>query len=214
VKRLVALLLLIVVMAGAVQADTGSRIAQSLRARGLEPEMVVLLVAMLPIVELRGAIPVGENLFRLPLWKTVSLAIVGNMLPILLVVFLLKRLTVWFGRIALFRRFFDWLFRRTRARSGVIARYEFWGLVIFVGIPLPMTGAWTGAVASVLMAMPYGRSLLAILTGVLVAAVVVTMLSLLRLWGALIAGAAILLIVLFGILRSRRRDPGPCGRDA
>jgi len=64
------------------------------------------------------------------------------------------------------------------------------------------------------MAMPYGRSLLAILTGVLVAAVVVTMLSLLRLWGALIAGAAILLIVLFGILRSRRRDPGPCGRDA
>lgn len=201
------------VLADSAQADTGSRIAQSLRRRGLAPEAVVLLVAMLPIVELRGAIPVGENLLRLPLWKTVSLAIVGNMLPILLVVFLLEQLTVWLGRVPLFRRFFDWLFRRTRARSGVIARYEFWGLVIFVGIPLPMTGAWTGAVASVLMAMPYGRSLLAIFVGVLLAAVVVTMLSLLRIWGALLAGAVLLVLAILAFIRSRR-NPGQKAQDS
>ncbi len=213
-RRIAALALLIVVLANTVQADTGSRIAQSLRARGLSPEMVVLLVAMLPIVELRGAIPVGENLFHLPLWKTTSLAIVGNLLPILLVVFLLERLTVWLGHIGLFRRFFDWLFRRTRARSGVIARYEFWGLVMFVGIPLPMTGAWTGAVAAVLMGMPYWRSLLAIFIGVLIAAVVVTMLSLLRFWGALIAGVAILLVLLVGIVRARRKRGTVPGRES
>jgi uncharacterized membrane protein len=206
VKRLLAVVLLFAIVAGVAQASTGSRIAQSLRARGLSPEATVLLVAMLPIVELRGAIPVGENLFHLPLWKTLCLAVVGNMLPILLVVFLLERLTVWLGHVGLFRRFFAWLFARTRARSGVIARYEFWGLVLFVGIPLPMTGAWTGAVASVLMDMSYGRALLAIFTGVLLAATVVTMLSLLRLWGAVIAGLAILLIVLTGVIRARRKD--------
>ncbi len=205
-KRLLAVVLLFAIVAGVAQASTGSRIAQSLRARGLSPEATVLLVAMLPIVELRGAIPVGENLFHLPLWKTLCLAVVGNMLPILLVVFLLERLTVWLGHVGLFRRFFAWLFARTRARSGVIARYEFWGLVLFVGIPLPMTGAWTGAVASVLMDMSYGRALLAIFTGVLLAATVVTMLSLLRLWGAVIAGLAILLIVLTGVIRARRKD--------
>ncbi len=212
-RRTFALVLIIMVLAGSAQADTGSRIAQSLRTRGLAPEAIVLLVAMLPIVELRGAIPVGENLFHLPLWKTLSLAIVGNMLPILLVVFLLERLTVWLGRVPLFRRFFDWLFRRTRSRSGVIARYEFWGLVIFVGIPLPMTGAWTGAIASVLMALPYGRALLAIFLGVLVAAVVVTMLSLLRLWGALLAGTVLLVLAVLAVVRSRRK-PGQDRQDS
>lgn len=204
-RKLACLVLLAAVTAGLAHAGAGDRIAQSLHQRGLSPELVVLVVSMLPIVELRGAIPVGEVLFRLPLWKTLLISIAGNMVPIFLVVLLLERLVVWLGRVAVFRRFFEWLFRRTRSRSGVIARYEFWGLAVFVGIPLPGTGAWTGAVAAVVMGLPYWRSLLAIFLGVLMASAVVTMLSILRMWGAVIAGAALAVVVVQAVTAALRR---------
>lgn len=204
-RRLLSLVLLALAAAGFAHAGTGDRVAQSLHQRGLSPELAVLVVSMLPIVELRGAIPIGEVLFRLPLWKTLVISIAGNMAPIFLVVILLDRLTVWLGRVAVFQRFLGWLFKRTRSRSGVIARYEFWGLAIFVGIPLPGTGAWTGAVAAVVMGLPYWRSLLAIFIGVLMAAAVVTMLSVLRVWGAVIAGAALAVVVVQAITAALRR---------
>jgi len=146
-RAVVAVLLLVAVL-GTAQAGTGERIAEKLRAKGLSPEMVVVAVSMLPVVELRGALPIGNNLFHLPLWKTLLLSVVGNMIPIFLVVLLLERVVALLGRIRFFKRFFDWLFKRTRSKSGAIAKYEFWGLAIFVGIPLPGTGAWTGAVAA------------------------------------------------------------------
>ena len=83
-RAAVAALLLLAVM-GTAQAGTGERIAEKLRARGLSPEMVVVAVSMLPVVELRGALPIGINLFHLSLWKVLVLAIVGNMIPIFLV---------------------------------------------------------------------------------------------------------------------------------
>ncbi len=191
-----------------VNAQTGERIAEGLKQKGLSPELVVFLVATLPIVELRGAVPIGNNLFNLPLPKTIFLSVTGNILPIFLILLLLERAVVLLGHIPLFKRFFDWLFQRTRKRSGVIARFEFWGLVIFVGIPLPMTGAWTGAVAAVLMGMSYWRALFGIFLGVLMAAVIVTSLSLMGWWGGIIAGAIIMAIVFYQWLGNRdRRRP-------
>ncbi|MEO0052582.1 MAG: small multi-drug export protein [candidate division WOR-3 bacterium] len=204
-RRLFGILLLVAVPA-LVYAGSGERVAEWLGARGLSPQLVVLLVSMLPIVELRGAVPIGNNLFGLPLWQTLLLAIGGNMLPIFLVVLLLEKAVEWLGHIAVFRRFFDWLFQRTRKRSGVIERFEFWGLVIFVGIPLPMTGAWTGSVAAVLLGMPYFRALLGIFLGVLMAAVIVTALSLLKWWGVAIAVVLISIITLQQFLSARRRS--------
>jgi uncharacterized membrane protein len=205
-----SVLLALALLATAAQAGAGDRIANGLRERGLSPQAVVFVVAMLPIVELRGAVPIGNNLFRLPLWQTLTLSIAGNMLPILLVILLIERVVELLSRVRLFKRFFDWLYARTRRRSGVIQRYEFWGLVVFVGIPLPMTGAWTGALAAVLLGMSYWRSLLACLLGVLMAAVVVTGLSVMGVWGAVIAGAALLGLVGQAVLR-RRRTGGSAG---
>ena len=205
VKFLLTTAIFLALAAGIAHADTGTRIAQSLRDKGMSPEAIVLIVSMLPVVELRGAIPIGEVVFRLPLWKTLLISIVGNMMPIFLVVLFLERLTVWLSHIALFRRFFEWLFKRTRAHSATIARYEFWGLAIFVGIPLPGTGAWTGAVAAVLMDMPYWRSLLSIFLGVLMAAAVVTLLSVLRVWGLVIACVALAWVLIQGAVSLRRR---------
>jgi len=209
VKRqhaVVVLLLLSVI--SVAEAGTGERIATALQSHGLSRELVVFTVAMVPVVELRGALPIGINLLGLGLWKTLALAVTGNMVPILLVLLLLDKLTVLLSRVAVFKRFFDWLFKRTRARSGVIARYEFWGLAIFVGVPLPGTGAWTGSVAAVLMGMPYWRALLSILLGVLMAAAVVAALCLLGKWGAVVAGLALLAVLLQGIMsivRARRQ---------
>lgn len=184
---------------------TGERIAQGLRERGLSPELVVVAVATLPIVELRGAVPIGINLFRMAWWKAVLLSVFGNMIPIFLVLLFLDRLTGWLGRLPVFERLFDWLFKRTRRKSGLIERYEFLGLAVFVGIPLPMTGAWTGSVAAVLVGMAYWRAMLAIFLGVLMAAAIVTTLSLLGLWGALLAGVALAAIVVRAVFRSRKR---------
>jgi uncharacterized membrane protein len=198
--------LLLVLLPALVYAGSGERLAEWLKLRGLSPQLIVFLISMVPIVELRGAVPIGNNLFQLPLWQTLALSITGNMVPIVLVLVLLEKAVELLGHIRIFRRFFDWLFTRTRKRSGVIARFEFWGLVIFVGIPLPMTGAWTGSVAAVLLGMPYGRALFGIFLGVLMAAVIVTSLSLLKWWGALIAGVVLVGIVVQQVLMLIRRS--------
>jgi uncharacterized membrane protein len=207
-KRILIALLLFLLIAGIAQAGKGEQIAEKLKEKGLSPEMVVVIVSMLPVFELRGALPIGINLFKMPLWKTLVLAIIGNMIPIFLVILLLEKVVTFLGRFKIFKRFFDWLFARTRSKSGSIAKYEFWGLAIFVGIPLPGTGAWTGAIASVAMDMPYWRSLLSIFFGVLMAAAVVTLLCLLGIWGAIIASVALLVALaqtIISAVRSRRR---------
>ncbi|MGC9111090.1 MAG: COG2426 family protein [candidate division WOR-3 bacterium] len=206
-------LLLVAALPALVYAGTGEQLAEWLKVRGLSPQLIVFLISMVPIIELRGAVPIGNNLFHLPLSQTLILAITGNMVPIVLVLLLLEKAVELLGHIRVCKRFFDWLFQRTRSRSGVIARFEFWGLVIFVGIPLPMTGAWTGSVAAVLLGMPYGRALAGIMLGVLLAALIVTTLSLLKWWGALIAGVVLAVIICQQVwTRLRRfRKSSPAG---
>jgi uncharacterized membrane protein len=198
-SRLVLALLLLAVVAGAAPANTGQAAADWLRARGLSPELVVVLIAALPIVELRGAVPVGIIVFCMPWWQAVLWAILGNIAPILLVLLLLERIVAWLGRIPLFRRFFEWLFARARSKSGSIQRYQFWGLATFVGIPLPGTGAWTGSVAAEVLGLSYWKALSAIVVGVLMASAVVTFLSVLGRqyrW----AGIALVVLIVVGFV--------------
>jgi uncharacterized membrane protein len=175
----VVAVLLLAVVVGTARADTGLEAANWLRARGLSPELVVVLIAALPIVELRGALPVGILFFCMPWWQALLLAVLGNIAPIIVVLLLLDRIVAWLSHVALFRRFFEWLFARARSKSASIQKYEFWGLATFVGIPLPGTGAWTGAVAAEVLGLSYWKSLLSIFVGVLMAAGVVTFLSVL-----------------------------------
>jgi len=145
---------------------------------GLSPEAVVLLLAMLPIFELRGSVPVGILFFRLPVADTAIYSIVGNMLPILFLLFLFEPAYRRLSRYPVFDRLFEWVFRRTRRKGKVIERLKFVGLVVFVAIPLPVTGAWTGSVAAFLFRIPVWQALPAILCGVLIACTVVTLASL------------------------------------
>ena len=145
---------------------------------GLSPEVVVLLLATLPIFELRGSVPVGILLFQLPVAKTAIYSIVGNMLPIIPILLLFEPVYRWLSRYPTFDRLFEWIFRRTRRKGKVIERLKVVGLVIFVSIPLPVTGAWTGSVAAFLFRIPVWQALPAILCGVTIACVVVTLATL------------------------------------
>lgn len=170
----------------------GERIAQFLRDHGCPPKLAVVLVATLPIVELRGAIPVGINLFDEPWHLVLPLAVVGNMLPIPFILLLLGPLSRVCMKVPLGRRFFEWLFARTRHKTASIEKYETLGLTIFVAIPLPATGAWTGAIAAFLLGLTFPHALWSILLGVVIAGVIMTVLSLMGWLGAAVAGVVLL----------------------
>lgn len=141
------------------------------------PELVTFLVAMLPIAELRGAIPVGLVGFDLPIWVVYIIAVTGNLIPAFFLLLYLHPVAKWLSsRSKFFDRFFSWLFKRTRHRFS--ARAEKYGvfisLVTFVAIPLPITGAWTGSVAAYLFGIPFKRAMAAVTIGVLIAGLIVT----------------------------------------
>ncbi len=168
-----------------------------LKAHGISPELSVFIIALLPIVELRGAIPVGINLYQLNWSKVFLLAFLGNLLPVPFLLLFLENLANLLSRIGIFAKFFNWLFTRTRKKGKVIEEYKFWGLLIFVGIPLPGTGAWTGSIAAFLLGMDFKSAIFAIIFGVGLAGILVTGLSRLGIWGVIIALLA-LLILIFG----------------
>lgn len=143
----------------------------------LPPPLAVFLTAMLPIFELRGAIPLGYALkmdSHLMIWL---IAVAGNSVPVLPILLLLGPVERRLRRFRTMDRFFTWLFRRTEAKSDLVRRYESIGLTLFVAVPLPMTGAWTGAIAAYLFKLPLRLALPCIILGVLIAGVVVSLVS-------------------------------------
>ncbi len=179
-------------------------IVQYLQGTGIPPWLATLFIAMLPIFELRGAIPVGSQVLGLPLAETVALSVVGNMLPIAPILLLLGPVSDWLSRWPLFGKFFQWLFARTRSRSDIIRKYELIGLMLFVAVPLPVTGAWTGAAAAFLFGIRFWPALGAIFLGVLIAGAIVTALVLMGIWGALVAGLVLSFLAASAVWRAVR----------
>ena len=138
--------------------------------------VATVILATLPILELRGALPVAV-LAGMPLWKAYPLAVFGNMIPIPFIIWFLEPATGYLRRWPLGDRFVTWLFARTRRKGARIEQWEFWGLVSFVAIPLPVTGAWTGSVACHVFGLNRYRSLLACFLGVCIAGIIMTVLS-------------------------------------
>jgi uncharacterized membrane protein len=145
--------------------------------RDIPPPVAVFLVAMLPVVELRGAIPLGVYLGLSPLEAALP-AMLGNLVPVPALVWLLDPVQRWLSaRSRAFDRFFRWLFARTQSKHGErYGRFRDLALVSFVGIPLPGTGAWTGAAAAFVFGVKGWRAFFLIALGVLLAGVAVTLL--------------------------------------
>ncbi|MEO0122487.1 MAG: small multi-drug export protein [candidate division WOR-3 bacterium] len=172
---------------------------QDLVAKGFTPEWAVFFTSMIPVVELRGALPLAINLFKIPWQKAFIISFIGNILPVPFILLFLKPVTDLLCKVYLFKRFFDWLFSKTRKKSRVIEKYEELGLLIFVAIPLPGTGAWTGALLAYLMGLDFKKSIFFIGIGVFIAGVIVTSLCLIGWIGAIIAVCAMVIFVLIRI---------------
>ena len=141
-------------------------------------ELCVLFCSMLPIIELRGAIPLGAAL-GLPWWQNYLIAVVGNMLPVPIILLFVKAVLNWMVkcRVKLFNKIANKMFEKAEKNREKIEKYAFWGLTLFVAIPLPATGAWTGTLVASLFDMKFWKSLLAAFIGVLIAGVVMTIIS-------------------------------------
>ena len=148
----------------------------------LKHMIIVFLVSMVPLIELRGAVPYGV-IFGLPLWLTFVVAIVGNMLPVPIIYFFARKVLEWGCDKPVIGKFFTFCLEKghrggekLKAKAG---RGLFWALLLFVGIPLPGTGAWTGTLAASLLDMGFKDSVLACMGGVILAGIIMGTLSLL-----------------------------------
>ncbi len=141
-------------------------------------ELCVFLCSLLPIIELRGAIPLGAG-FALPAWETFLLAIAGNFLPVPFILLFIRRILRWMKdcRVRWIARAGGWIEARAEKNKGKIVRYEYLGLLLFVAVPLPGTGAWTGSLIAALLHLDFKKSMLFVLLGILAAGVVVSLVS-------------------------------------
>ena len=140
-------------------------------------EVTILITAALPISELRGAIPLALAMELSPL-KAYLISVLGNLIPVIPLLFFLEPLAAKLRHIGVFEKFFTWLFERTKRKASLIERFEALGLILFVAIPLPITGAWTGCVAASLFKIRFRYAFLSIMLGVLIAGLIVLGLSL------------------------------------
>lgn len=140
----------------------------------LTKALITFLISMVPIVELRGAIPYGVTAGLNP-WLTFALAVMGNMLPIPFILLFIRKIFTWMKRYPKLAKIAEKFEARAAKKSGTVKKSETIGLCILVAIPLPGTGAWTGALVAALMNMRIKRALPTIFVGVLIAGLVVTL---------------------------------------
>ncbi len=138
--------------------------------------LIVFIISMVPLIELRGAIPYGQVVLGLPLIPTYVIAILGNMLPVPIIYLFARRVLVWGKDKPYIGRFFTFCLekgekggRKLQEKAG---RGLFVALLLFVGIPLPGTGAWTGTLAASLLDMDFRSSIVAVMLGVLLAGII------------------------------------------
>ncbi|MBE7041275.1 MAG: small multidrug export protein [Ruminococcaceae bacterium] len=144
-----------------------------LQGLGISNELVIFIVSMLPVVELRGAIPLGVVLNTKPL-ITFCLAVIGNLLPVPFIILCARPVVDFFLRVKYLRPIGNWLENKVRKNSHKITKYKVGGLFLFVAIPLPGTGAWTGALLAALMNMRLKNAFPSIALGVVAAGILMT----------------------------------------
>ena len=140
----------------------------------------VFLIAMVPLIEIRGAIPYAVG-FGLPLVPSILVAVLGNMLPVPFIFLFARKVLEWGKDKKVIGKFFTWCLekgekggRKLEAKAG---RGLYWALFLFVGIPLPGTGAWTGTLAASILNMDFRKSTLAVMAGVVLAGAIMLLAS-------------------------------------
>lgn len=139
-------------------------------------EVVIFIISMSPILELRGGL-LAASLLKVSITKAIPLCIIGNIIPIPFILLFIKKIFSWMKRFHIFRGLIEKLENRAMSKSGKVKQYEFLGLVLFVGIPIPGTGAWMGSLIAALLDMDIKRAVVAELIGIAMATVIMGFLS-------------------------------------
>lgn len=142
----------------------------------MSSEFVVFFISMIPILELRGGILVARML-DIPMWQAIIACVIGNIIPIPFILLFIKKIFSWLKPVKFIGKIIEKLEARAMNKSDNIKKMEFWGLMLFVGIPLPGTGAWTGALIASLLDIDIKKSSLAILLGITLATIIMCLIS-------------------------------------
>ena len=142
----------------------------------ISPEGAVFFISMSPLLELRGGL-LAASLLKIPAVTAIPLCIAGNIIPIPFILLFIRKIFKVMKKTKIFRGLIQKLEDRAMGKSDQVKKYEFWGLMLFVGIPLPGTGAWTGALVASLLHMKFGKAFGAILVGIALATVIMSILS-------------------------------------
>ena len=141
-------------------------------------ELILFVISMVPILELRGGLlAAGPAILDVPMWQAIPICVVGNLIPIPFILLLITRIFDWMKGTKKLKPIVEKLEKKALSKSQNIEKYEFWGLVAFVGIPLPGTGAWTGSLIAALLGIRFRKAFPAIVLGVCLAAFLMTVLS-------------------------------------
>ena len=142
----------------------------------IAPELIAFIVSLLPVLELRGGL-IAAKLMDIEFWKAFVICYVGNMLPIPFILLFIRRIFNFLKRFQKFEKIIDKLEARSLRKADKVKKYRLWGLFLFVAIPLPGTGAWTGALVADIFDIRIKHSLPIIAVGVLTAGIIMSALS-------------------------------------
>ena len=142
----------------------------------ISKEFIVFLVSMIPLLELRGSI-LAAGFMNMEFFPTFIAAVLGNMLPIPFILMFIQAIFKWMKKTKHLHKIPDWMEKKALSKSEQIEKYGYWGLFLFVAIPLPGTGAWTGSLIAVLLGMKRWKSLFFIFLGVLTAGLIMSLLA-------------------------------------
>ena len=141
-------------------------------------ELIVFLISMIPILELRGGLlAAGPAFLNIPILRAVPICIIGNIIPVPFILLMIRWIFKIMRKSKVLGRLVDKLENKAMSKKDQIEKYGFWGLVLFVGIPLPGTGAWTGSLIAALLGMKFKKAFPAVLIGIIVATVIMSVLS-------------------------------------
>ncbi|MBQ9841201.1 MAG: small multi-drug export protein [Erysipelotrichaceae bacterium] len=139
-------------------------------------ELIVFIISLIPTIELRGGIIAGY-LLGLPWLRNLVVAIIANVIPVPFILFFIKKVLAFMRKHGILVKLVDWIEARGQSKSSEVTKYEVFGLMLFVAIPLPGTGAWTGSLVAALLEMDVKKAMLSVFAGVLVAGFIMTVLS-------------------------------------
>lgn len=138
---------------------------------------LTVLVSMIPVVELRGGIPFGVAA-GLPVWAAFIAAVIGNLIPVPFIIVYIRRIFQWMRRrIPKLNSLVDKLERKAHLKGQRVSKYKYLGLMLFVAVPLPGTGAWTGSLAAAFLDMPLRKAIPSVVAGVLIAGMAISILT-------------------------------------